>query len=259
MALAVIEAKDNAHAVGAGMQQAADAATGPSSRWRASRSVVTSRRPSAARDCRQCWCSVSAAAGASTGSAPNSASSVSAMRRAARGSPSSRACARSLRSATSRLSSKMSVELPVHGSGRRRLSMCHPRGCDAVFAPSSRDCLHRLALEGEPGLALFWVVGRRILEATEGLALLQGLRQGPAQVQVVALVGEVLQDAEGVRRLDRLDEQPALVVARILGGFVQRIRFGPGTAARRIRGSASGCYVRAGRASSGPSRVRPGR
>jgi hypothetical protein len=42
--------------------------------------------------------------------------------------------------------------------------------------------LHRLALEGEPGLALFWVVGRRILEATEGLALLQGLRQGPAQV-----------------------------------------------------------------------------
>lgn len=95
-----------------------------------------------------------------------------------------------------------------------------------VFAPSSRDGLHRLALEDEPGLALFWLVCQRVLEAAEGLALLQRLPEDPGEPGIAALIDEVLHGAEGVRRLDRRDAQPSLVVARILGDFVQRIRFG---------------------------------
>lgn len=89
-----------------------------------------------------------------------------------------------------------------------------------VLAPPPCDHLHGLAFEGEPGFALRRVRGQHLLEATEGLALLQRLPQRPGQAVIATLIGEVLHDAEGLGRLDGFDEQPAVVIARILVGFV---------------------------------------
>ena len=95
-----------------------------------------------------------------------------------------------------------------------------------VFAPLSRDHLHRLTLEGEPGFALSGVRGQHILEATEGFALPQGLPERTRQPRVAALIGEVLHDAKGLRRLDGLDAQPAIVIAGVHVGFVRGIGAG---------------------------------
>ena len=89
-----------------------------------------------------------------------------------------------------------------------------------VFAPPPCDRLHGLAFEGEPGLALRRMRGQRVLEATEGLALLQRLPERPGEVVIAALIDEVLHDAEGIRRLDGIDAQPTLIVAWILGSLV---------------------------------------
>jgi hypothetical protein len=57
-----------------------------------------------------------------------------------------------------------------------------------VFAPPPRDHLHRLSLEGEPGLALRGVRGQHVLEATAGLALLQRLPERPGEAVIAALI-----------------------------------------------------------------------
>ena len=88
------------------------------------------------------------------------------------------------------------------------------------FAPPLRDRLHRLPLEGEPGIAWRRVRGQHVLEATKGLALLQRLPERPGEPVVAALIDEVLHAAEGLGRLDGFDEQPAVVIAGILVGFV---------------------------------------
>jgi hypothetical protein len=64
------------------------------------------------------------------------------------------------------------------------------------------------------------VLGQRVLEATEGLALSQRLPERPGEAVIAALIDEVLHDAEGLRRLDGFDEQPAVAIAGILVGFV---------------------------------------
>lgn len=51
-----------------------------------------------------------------------------------------------------------------------------------VFAPPPCDRLHGRAFEGEPGLALRRVRGRRVLEAAKGLALLQRLPERPGEM-----------------------------------------------------------------------------
>ena len=89
-----------------------------------------------------------------------------------------------------------------------------------VFAPPPCDRLHGLAFEGEPGLSLRRVRGQRVLEATEGLALSQRLPERPGEAVIAALIDEVLHDAEGLGRLDGFDEQPAVVIAGLLVGFV---------------------------------------
>lgn len=91
------------------------------------------------------------------------------------------------------------------------------------FAPPSRDRLHRPSLEGEPGLSLRRVRCQRVLETTEGLALLQRLTEIAGEPVVATLINKVLHDAEALGRLDGFDEQPAVVVARILVGFVAGI------------------------------------
>jgi hypothetical protein len=67
-----------------------------------------------------------------------------------------------------------------------------------LFAPPPCDRLHSLPLEGEPGLALRRVHGQHVLEATEGLALLQRLPERSGEAVVAALIDEVLHDAEGL-------------------------------------------------------------
>ena len=68
-------------------------------------------------------------------------------------------------------------------------------------------------LEGEPGLALRRVRGQRVLEATEGLALLQRLPELPGEAVIAALIDEVLHDAEGLR-LTRCGSTDSRVVDR---------------------------------------------
>ena len=68
-----------------------------------------------------------------------------------------------------------------------------------VFAPSPGDHLHRMPLKGEPCFTLRRVRGERVLEAAEGLALLQCLPECTGQAGVAALLGEVLHDLEGLR------------------------------------------------------------
>lgn len=92
-----------------------------------------------------------------------------------------------------------------------------------VYAPPPCDRLHRLAFEGEPSLAMGRVRGQHVLEATEGLALLQRMPERPAKPVIAALIDEVLHHAEGLGRLDGFDEQPAVVIAGILVGFVVAI------------------------------------
>lgn len=71
----------------------------------------------------------------------------------------------------------------------------------------------------EPGLALRRVRGQHVLEATEGLALLQRLPKRLGEAVIAALIDDVLHDAEGLGRPDGFDEQPAVVVAGILVGL----------------------------------------
>jgi len=58
-----------------------------------------------------------------------------------------------------------------------------------VFAPSPGDHLHRMPLKGEPCFTLRRVRGQRVLEAAEGLALLQCLPECTGQAGVAALLG----------------------------------------------------------------------
>jgi hypothetical protein len=68
-----------------------------------------------------------------------------------------------------------------------------------VFAPSPGDHRHRMPLKGEPCFTLRRVRGQRVLEAAEGLALLQCLPESTGQAGVAALLGEALHDLEGLR------------------------------------------------------------
>ena len=89
-----------------------------------------------------------------------------------------------------------------------------------VFAPPPCDRLHGLAFEGKPGLALRRVRGQRVLEATEGLALLQRLPERPGEAVIAAPIDKVLHDPEGLGRLDGFDEWPTIVIPWIRAGFV---------------------------------------
>lgn len=83
-----------------------------------------------------------------------------------------------------------------------------------------------MAIEGEPCFTLHRVRGQRVLEAAEVLALLQCLPECTGQAGVVALLGAVLHDLQGLRRLDRFDAQPSIAVTEIFCDFVRRV--GPG-------------------------------
>jgi hypothetical protein len=103
---------------------------------------------------------------------------------------------------------------PEYAAMRNRLRAVAAAGCGRRSSDGLRSTVHRMP-------------GQRVLEAAKRLALPERLLERPSEAAVTARLGEGLHDVEGFRGLDRLDGQPAAIVARVLVPVVIDPGLGP--------------------------------